>query len=146
MRRPNIERLEELYAIIDGIPKRHIRMSCVFDGPSEVPATNMSSPNLCGTIACAMGWAAMHPRFQALGLGLRFDDGMFCLTLNGKLIDYPQAAGEIFGIHTYAALDLFGPVLESERHSEDESDKKVFKRRVRQFLEAYRNVDSSEAV
>ena len=54
--------LREAYAIIDGIPDDRFNLRTY---------ANSTDPNHCGTIACAVGWLAMHPTFNALGLTLR---------------------------------------------------------------------------
>jgi len=60
--RPNFDLLRDAFAIIDGIPEASFRL----DFWTSKQGKSLS----CGTIACAGGWIARHPKFKAMGLAI----------------------------------------------------------------------------
>lgn len=133
----NFELLRDAYAIIDGIPDDAIHLNYIVSRRGETPA--------CGTIACTLGFLAMHPQFQALGLGLKHTLGMQ-LTMHGHVTSFRSAAHEIFGLNeaeTEAVFgsygvgaydpDLVGGFVQSH-DGKKPSHKQLFKLRVVEFL------------
>jgi len=96
------ERLQAAYEFLRGVPEDRIDLAewCVRDTE-------------CFTIACGLGWLAMHPYFQALGLRIERDAG-------GGL--YPAAeiedpvVGTIVEERYRAALHIF--VIDPETSTE----------------------------
>ncbi len=129
--KPNLELLEELYAIIDGIPDKNFNLSTVIKSGGR-RAT-------CRTIACAIGWAALHPKFKALGLRFNAQLGVFTSKTHGAMsIDYETAAEDVFGIEKHRAAHIFGvrhiSMYDDLTDSTILSDKQLFLFRVKQFL------------
>lgn len=123
--------LKELYAIIDGIPEERFNLRNIIAEGREA--------NPCDTIACAAGWAAMHPLFKAEGLGLTKQGG---LTYEGEQSFFPYPVEQVFGLTGSEAYDLFGQndigvsVYDYES-TKDFSDKKLFLHRLREFLKEH---------
>lgn len=129
----NLELLREAYAIIDGVPAHRMDLSFVSYNSSGDP----TSIHHCGTIGCAIGLLAMHPRFQALGMYLYtppHDDPEWghSATLKGAR-GYEEVAVEIFDVDMEDAYRLFRPSQEHERQQYD-NDKAVWLARVRGYL------------
>lgn len=61
----HVERLRTLYSILPGIPEASFDITTWGRGLFE--------ESECGTAACALGWAAVHPEFNACGLELDRD-------------------------------------------------------------------------
>lgn len=58
------DRIEMAFRILGGIPEENVRLASWF-------ATNGKRPKPdCGTIACGLGWLALHPFFKELGAGV----------------------------------------------------------------------------
>lgn len=104
--------LRKLNAFVQSIPERMFYLDAVIDqDPIEGEPTVLANGEVnqqCGAIACAMGWAGLHPDFHKLGL--RWDSGEQDLLLNERIIDYNEAAAELFGIDLDKANNLFGMV------------------------------------
>lgn len=62
----------------------------------------------CGTIACAAGWIALNPEFNALGLTCDPDSVLQPFRLNGKTGSYKEIISALFEIEPYQAIQLFG--------------------------------------
>lgn len=126
--KPNLELLRDAYQIIDGIPDNQFDLQWFYSFyPGDLPAAND-----CGTIACAGGWLALHPQFNALGL----EAGREGPTLDGKY-GY-KALGEIFNIQEIAAERLFSPRYESREKFG--TDKAVFLKRLKDFIVTLANL------
>ena len=125
-------RLREAYAIIDGIPDDRFDLRHF---------ANSDDPHDCGTIACAAGWLAMHPKFNALGLTLTGKGAEFsCLTPQSQTRTSPMdAIAQVLRRPRFEAGQLFGsrnhPKYEPEG-SENMTDKQLWQARVRELLEA----------
>lgn len=121
--KPNFELLKDAYEIIDGIPNRNINLNCWVRGDEKRAD--------CGTSACAAGWLALHPKFQALGLKMG-SSRLFgsAPTFRGKQ-DY-EALGLLFGIGRYEAASMFGPLYGSGGDY-----KAVFLQRVSTYLQQH---------
>ncbi|HKJ86951.1 MAG TPA: hypothetical protein VKA48_00335 [Gammaproteobacteria bacterium] len=81
----------------------------------------------CGTFACLLGWSAMEPNMQALGLGVVLDEvtspflkgrgyqSMLSVTLDGVAVTRPQEElGVEMGLSRWEADALFGPAHQLE--------------------------------
>ena len=133
---PRYDLLKELYAIIDGIPAKQFDLRSIIQGDGIKPH--------CKTIACAAGWAAMHPLFRAEGLGLTKQGG---LTYQGEHNFFPYPVEQVFGLTTNECYAIFGQndacvsVYDYES-TKDFSDKKLFLHRVREFLKEHRQLSN----
>lgn len=70
-RAEGIERIRTLYAVLAGIPNDKVELGDFIDPGWTygcAPPTAMSVKTNCGSTACALGWAALWPPFQKLGL------------------------------------------------------------------------------
>lgn len=135
MSKPNYNLLRDAAAIIDGIPPMNFRLSGWYKDRDKAPEAN------CGTIACALGWLALHPKFQALGLKPRHN----WLGAVPSVLHYSpmESAARLFGITHDEAVDLFCVPGAStyDQHLEGRStmgagawQKHMFDHRVRSFL------------
>lgn len=130
---PNYELLKDAYAIIDGIPAKHFDLEAIVDKVGESLT--------CGTVACAIGWLGLHPKFNELGLQtvLGKSDDSYLLKMNGFHDDdfYSHKVAGLFGISVHDASDLFGPASHSGFDyliNSKTSDKKRFLKRVKLYL------------
>ena len=87
MKKPNFELLKDAYAIINGIPDEIVNLDSIIQSRGDSLE--------CGTVACAIGWLGMHPKFQKL--------------LNPTAGNYPDwvIGGELHCDHSAAAAALF---------------------------------------
>jgi hypothetical protein len=128
--RPKFALLKEAYAIIDGIPAKRFDLADIVNGYETPP-----SPHNCNTIGCAIGWLAMHPKFQKLGLGLDARGG---LMWKGHPAHFDDAAAELFSIPRGDADVMFEARWDpTTSRQSSQSDKTVWKQRVRNFLRAH---------
>lgn len=69
-RAEGIERIRTLYAVLAGIPKEHTELSLWVRRRDwrQGPTTAEGIAHTCGSTACALGWAALYPPFNKLGL------------------------------------------------------------------------------
>lgn len=93
---PNFELLKDAYAIIAGIPEEQFDLDMVFK--------NRGGSNGCGTIACAIGWLSLHPKFIELGLRQSYCG----VSLHSAPYFYDDAAKVIFSISIHQARAIFG--------------------------------------
>lgn len=99
------DRLLELSIFLEGVPNESYWQGSFVGGQSiEGKKPIVDGVHLCGTSACAMGWAGHMPQFQKEGL--RFTDGYF--RLNGEMMSGFDAAEKFFNIGATAAATLFG--------------------------------------
>lgn len=110
--------LRTLLAFIETVPKDQVNMNVVF------------SKTQCGSIGCAIGWAATMREFRVLGL-----EWSECgwLSFRGKRVVLDDAAAKIFDLpFDEDAMFLFGPTTHHEsRHIDHKS---VFRERCRVFF------------
>lgn len=110
-----VRRLTKLADYMERLPKsagRHFNMGSWFaheglhdHGLSPKQTITKRELSLCGTTACALGWAATCPAFQRLGLGLRADDTVL---LNGRVRDFPEISRKVFDFdYSEGFEDLF---------------------------------------
>lgn len=103
-----LERVEERQVALRlrGLPSRKFVMAHFADRGDR--RTVGLSENLCGTSACALGWAATDSQFKRAGLRLWFyhgePDGMIVF---GKLRNM-AAGAKFFGLTGYETDRLFG--------------------------------------
>jgi len=100
-----------------------------FDMGTVVEKINPDLPanHSCGTAACAMGFAGLHPWFQARGL--TWGPRTKYLMVNGRSRRFQEAATLIFGVTWAQAEELFNP----DYQLGDETPKQVAKR-IRKFV------------
>lgn len=66
-----IERVRMLYAMLSGIPEPRVKVTswrAAGRGDGYIASKAQMTKHACGTTACAAGWAAIYPPFNALGL------------------------------------------------------------------------------
>ncbi|MDY7537558.1 hypothetical protein RGU72_04735 [Undibacterium sp. 5I1] len=125
---PNFELLKDAYAIIDGIPDKQFDLD-------RVVSKGYAKKADCNTIACAIGFLAMHPQFNALGLSYSPPNG---LQFKGRQLDsYKTVISKVFGVSEDDARNLFGAAYSSDYDPpfSDRSHKKLWQHRVMRFLE-----------
>lgn len=120
----NYSLLRDAYAIIDGIPEDRFDLRQWW-----------SSRPSCGTVATVVGWLALHPQMQALGL---HPDEAGAPKLNGFTDGY-QSLAYLFGLTYGEALLLFTGGI----HAKDKmrfrglpNHKELWLYRVREFLKS----------
>ena len=92
--------------VIAGIPARRINLN-------EFSRTGKRvNPHLCGTVACAGGWLASHPKFNEFGL-TSSSDGV--PEVKGDDLRGYSALTRVFGITWDQSLALFQPKMYWER-------------------------------
>lgn len=91
------------YQILGGIPARQIDLDDI--------VTREGDENFCGTIACGVGWLAMHPRYRERGFKPRLQGQCwFCEMPGGEeSIGYATVAAKMLGITWDDAYELFTP-------------------------------------
>ena len=125
MSTPNLELLREAAAIIDGIPAKRFNLNSAHNGHDE--------PHDCGTVACAIGWLGMHPKFQAIGLRTSRVTWPGNVMWQGVDTDCFIAAMELFGLSYVEARNTFGP-----HSARGGGHKTEFRSRVVKLLESYK--------
>ncbi|MEB0029156.1 hypothetical protein QN372_00185 [Undibacterium sp. RTI2.1] len=124
---PNFELLKDAYAIISGIPESQIDLGSI--------TKNDCTEASCSTIACAAGYLAMHPQFNALGLSI---GGKGELVYKNRINwNYIDPLSSIFGLTEKDATNLFSHVDGSRYDAEildASSDKALWLKRVEAFL------------
>lgn len=123
--KPNYELLKDAYSIIDGIPADLINLDKIY--------TNLGERPDCGTIACAAGFLALHPQFQALGLMPYMEDG---IQFEGAFGWYAKVMAELFSLSCVDAIQIFSPRGSSTYDVGMSAlpHKELFLHRVTQFL------------
>lgn len=104
----NLHRLVVLETKLRSIPESRFDIS-TWVGTKELPwggAEDLS----CGTVACALGWAATIPEFRELGL--RLERREILGTQHAGLVAFEQehgfgAAGKFFDLSLKASLYIF---------------------------------------
>ena len=128
----NIELWKDAISVIDGIPEKRINLNTwqksqlvrFITGPDQIE---------CGTICCAAGWLALHPKFQSLGLKTDFNlrCPVFVDSLLGVCTGY-RALAAMFGISHREAEETFKP-----NSSDKRPDKQVWLERAKDLLRKY---------
>lgn len=149
---PNYALLREARAVIDAIPEAQLDLSQIITerGLDEFGsiADDGDLASGCGTIACAAGWLALTPRFQALGLTAVVEningDEIAMLAYQGVSTEnqasYDLATAPLFNITFTQAASLFATRGEHESDTndpdEDATDKEIFLARIDALLAA----------
>ena len=132
---PNYELLKDAYQIIDGIPALRFNLESIYR--TEVEKGGKPVP-VCDTIACAAGWLALHPKFQAAGLRRSSTGRDIQSSRSPVKFHYAEVMAEIFDISADDARNLFAPRGISKYDSGlpryRVSDKELWKARVIAFL------------
>ena len=97
----NIERLKHLIVILEHVDEEVTANS---QGRFGFDINNWFEEDDCGTVACALGWAAIDPKFQAEGL---FIDKNSEPEFEGA-VTY-LAGSHFFGISVDESCTLFAP-------------------------------------
>ncbi|MFP3609250.1 hypothetical protein SB778_03935 [Paraburkholderia sp. SIMBA_050] len=125
MTTPKFELLKDAYAIVEGIPEENFLL--------DTWRTKDQGAS-CGTIACAGGWLTLHPKFRELGLSTDSYD------FPNRFNHFPTFRGETHN----KALATFFCITEDDadvlfrqrtRYEREGTDKELFLRRLRSFLE-----------
>lgn len=135
---PNYALLREAREVLASIPEAQ------FDLGQIIAEHSIAA---CGTIACAAGWLALTPRFQALGLTAvpikSLDFTVYSLAYKGVDTEaqsgYDLAMAPLFNLTLKQAEDLFasrGDSRMDEDLDEDASDQEVFLARIDRLLAA----------
>jgi hypothetical protein len=145
MPKPKFDLLRHAAKIISGIPSKRFALDSISD--NALDQTQANNPNHCGTVACAIGWLAMHPYMQRRGLGLKEAPnapGFFGVAWKGGMLSsYSYVGAHVFNITEFEAQALFQPARISERWPELNSngrrrtDKQIFRARMRELFKAY---------
>lgn len=100
------KRLLKLAAFLERLPKERFNFG-VYVGQDWKGAQDLS----CGTVACAMGWAATMPAFRRLGLHIAFNEVKRPVPcLRGSYMASPAEAGQVlFGLAYWDFSVLFHP-------------------------------------
>ncbi len=96
---PKFELLKDAYQVLGGIPARQFKLAKII--------SERGGRDECGTIACGMGWLAIHPRFRKL-MKVRLDPSSTFVYWRG-MGNYKEAASNLFGVDWDVARNLFGP-------------------------------------
>lgn len=134
---PNYELLCEAVAIVDGVPDDRFNLNYVLRVDGSIWSYrdySKTTPHTCGTVTCALGTLALHPKFKALGFSF---SPLGYLQWKGSSMGYVEAAQRLFGATWRDSENLFGPAGEStyDRSKYMHDHKKLFRHRVVQFLE-----------
>lgn len=121
---------EKLIKIMERLPpEKHVQSTW-----GMIKKDSHDQPDICGTTACALGWAAISKEIEGLDTELFFSTssedvvGAYMPTINGRLSHWRQAGEHFFGPYTH------GTIFISPRGSRDEVVKKL-----KQRLEALKN-------
>lgn len=151
-RAEGIERIRTLYAVLAGIPGKHMRLSTWInvEHPDAGMPTARKLVHNCGSTACALGWATLYPEFQEQGLYTAngvgwtpaFDgalcfaaaQGFFCLSSAEACVlfgtRYADGSGSPMKVACYEGLpDMYS------KESLALSDKRIALHRLRRWLE-----------
>lgn len=135
----NRERLHQLEEMIKGIPESQLKLlSWVWLSGGEFLYVNTHG---CGSVACALGFAAQYPPFVEQGLHIS-------MLLNSPIPTVNHSASPDDGFYGYhaarvffdlegdQAVELFKPATTTDYvEVGSQSDKKVFLSRLRELLD-----------
>lgn len=124
--------LREMAAVIDGIPPERFNLNVIATAGSPNDPVAASG---CGTIACALGWIALHPAARARGVRAK---GSHHLQLHGKLAPLHEVATHLFGLGYEDGKGLFrsagGSLIGKFPNPNGAEHKDIFRKRVTAFL------------
>lgn len=130
VRRPDYELLKDAYAIFGGIPDTAFHLDRI--------VRKHGSSKGCGTIACGIGWLAMHPAFNEKGLTLRHGDELCYQYSSGRSTNsFALAAADIFGITESEGSRLFKGVFDDDHRY---IHKNILLNRIMRLLDDHRQV------
>jgi hypothetical protein len=139
MKKFHIDRLEKLYNFLGTIkPKKFYWGEWAMNKGYTDKAPDM---NVCGTTACALGWAASMPEFRKRGLKLVWYESnkLGWVELRTKNsdddLDSEEAGAEFFGLTNAEADELFIPNF---TQGEDEMTLGQYRKRLRKFIDRKR--------
>jgi hypothetical protein len=135
MKKHHIDRLEKLHAFLGTVKPKKFNFGSWAASKSGTPDVNV-----CGTTACALGWAGTMPEFRKRGLRLEWDtcDGVIEAEVRLPDTDDPteyfsgETAGAVFfGLSMREAYYLFIP------NSDEAEDMPLskYRRRLRGFID-----------
>ena len=104
MNSPNIPLLLKAYAFYQQLPEKAINLNLVVTQLTSDADTDYKYDTIC----CGMGWLALHPEFNALGLSL--DTKGEYLLWQGKSGSYLEVACEMFDLTLAQSVGLFESV------------------------------------
>ena len=139
MKKFHIDRLEKLHAFLGTVkPKKFFFGSWATDQNDIYRKPDL---NVCGTTACALGWAGSMPEFRKRGLKLKWsdDNSMGWVELSNKDGGEPlmseYAGAEFFGLSNHEADELFIP---SFSNGQDRTPLPKYRRKLRKFIDRKR--------
>ena len=106
-------RLLKLASFLDALPPEKFNYRRWTYNPKTREGISLDDLNVCGTTACALGWATSIKEFKDLGLSLDTTWYHPCLISGG---DKYAAGNKIFGLDTYEFEYLFYPCNPSLDH------------------------------
>lgn len=136
-----IELFKDAVAIIRGIPEERFDLNDwqARKAPSKYPGLRIEGMPVqyptqisCGTIACAAGWLALHPKMQALGIEVSGSSGS---PMWGSLWG-SDAFAKLFNITEDEAVKLFS-TRQADLWEEGISDRDVWIARALKLLAKY---------
>lgn len=104
MNSPNIPLLLKAYAFYQQLPEKAINLNLVVTQLTSDADTDYKYDTIC----CGMGWLALHPEFNALGLSL--DTKGEYLLWQGVSGSYLMIACELFGVTPEQSMGLFASI------------------------------------
>jgi len=119
----------------DAKNKKGIKFSIYTVGNATDMWTDKFQPKLdCGTIACAMGLAAVSGAFKRAGLSYTVRDCWINTTINGRRVEYDKAAMRTFGISEPEADFLFTPIAYPYNKRSGATAERYVAKRIRDFV------------
>lgn len=103
----NRERLALLAARLESIPPKHFNLKSWVETNGHPLGKAVRSPGVCGTTACAAGWACTMPEFKELGLEF-CKDGSYAPKYKARTGG--EALMAFFDINNYEMNNLFSPL------------------------------------
>lgn len=92
------------------------------------------NPVSCGTMACAMGFAALSSAFKRAGLSYRDSQFVFDFRWRGRTIDGSDAARKLFGISDADASYLFSIYSYVGDATHGAAGERAVAKRIRRFV------------
>lgn len=134
MKKHHIDRLEKLYTFLGTVKPEKFEFG-VWAAANGEPTTKLDL-NVCGTTACALGWAGSMPEFRKRGLKLIWDkewqEGEVFLTESDGYKLYGEDAGaEFFGLTHEEACHLFIP----DNFEDEHMPLTQYRRHLRRFID-----------
>ena len=135
MKKFHIDRLEKLHAFLGTVkPKKFFFGSWATDQNDRYREPDL---NVCGTTACALGWAASMPEFRKRGLKMHWDENWeeaypMLKDKDGDVLTGEDAGAEFFGLSYDEAEELFIPDEEAGRNRDMPLPE--YRKRLRKFI------------